>query len=94
MARTSPKAPSLGDLPARGPKEGRKVLFTISQAQPDSTGPATVLFCPSGIWAKGNSVGSWLWAERLRCAWVTDLCSLTGSLTLSIQKAEVKGGAA
>lgn len=91
MARTSPKAPSLGDLPARGPKEGRKVLFTTSQAQPDST---TVLFCPSGIWAKGNSVGSWLWTERLRCAWVTDLCSFTGSLTLSIQKAEVKGGTA
>lgn len=73
VAWTTPKPSPLGNLPVRGPKrkEGRKVLFSVSQAQPDSTNPVT-FFCPSGIWAKGNFVGSWLWAERLLCALVTN----------------------
>lgn len=73
VAWTSPKPYPLGNLPVRGPKrkEGRKVLFSVSQAQPGSTNPVT-FFCPSGIWAKGNFVGSWLWAERLLCALVTN----------------------
>lgn len=66
VARTSPKHIPWG-LPVRGPQEGRKVLFSISTARPDPTDPATFLFCPSGTWVKGNSVGSWLWAETLVC---------------------------
>lgn len=51
VAWTSPKHCPLGNLPVRGPEreEGRKVLFSVSRAQPDSTNPVTFFSAPVGF---------------------------------------------
>lgn len=86
VAWTTPKPSPLGNLPVRGPKrkEGRKVLFSVSQAQPDSTNPVT-FFCPSGIWAKGNFVGVGYGLRDCCVHWLQTRDTRMGSLMLSQQ---------
>lgn len=59
VAWTSPKHCLLGNLPVRGPerKEGRKVLFSVSQAQPDSTNPVIFFSVPVGFGPRAILLG-------------------------------------
>lgn len=59
VAWTSPKHCPLGNLPVRGPerKEGRKALFSVSQAQPGSTNPVIYFFLSQ--WDLGQGQFCW-----------------------------------